>query len=175
MTIGKTVFLLAMIAAPTPAFADVKTATPAGFELESRVVVRASPAEAYAMLGRIGDWWNPAHSYSGKGANLSLEPKAGGCFCERLDGGGSVEHMRVVFAQPGAMLRLQGGLGPLQTEGATGTLSWSLKPVADGTEIVQTYVYGGFVRGGADKLAPLVDKVLAEQLGRLRAALDRTR
>lgn len=158
--------LLAIIAA-LPASAEVKTVSPAGFEVESKAVVPASPAETYNMLGSIGDWWNPAHSYSGKSGNLRLEPRAGGCFCETTDGGGSVEHMRVVFAQPGSMLRLQGGLGPLQGEGAIGTLTWQLKPSGSGTEIVQTYISGGFVRGGADKLAPLVDQVLAEQLSRL--------
>jgi hypothetical protein len=61
--------------------------------------------------------------------------------------------MRVVYAQPGETLQLHGAHGPLQAEAAAG-----------GTEITQSYIVGGFIRGGADKLAPLVDKVLAEQL-----------
>ena len=164
---------LSVLLLSSPAIAEVKAASPAGFEVESRVIVLASPAETFAMLGRIGSWWNPDHSYSGKAANLSLELKAGGCFCETLDGGGSVEHMRVVYVQPGSMLRLQGGLGPLQAEGAAGTLTWSLKPAGSGTEIVQTYQVGGFIRGGADKLAAPVDQVLAEQLARLARNLGR--
>ena len=157
----------------SPASAAVKSATPAGFEIETKVVVPASPAEAYAALGRIGEWWNPAHSYSGKAANLKLDPRVGGCFCETTDGGGSIEHLRVVYAQPGQLLRLQGGLGPLQAEAAAGTLTWALKPVAGGTEVTQNYVVGGYIRGGAEKLAPLVDGVLAEALSRFRAHVAR--
>lgn len=152
---------------PSLGAAEVKSSSPGAFEVESKAVVAVPPAEVYAMLGRIGEWWNPAHTYSGKGANLSLEAKAGGCFCETIDGGGTIEHMRVVYAQPGSVLRLQGGLGPLQQEAVAGTFTWQLKPVTGGTEVTQTYVVGGHIRGGADKLAPIVDQVLAEQLSRL--------
>lgn len=163
------VFLL--LPAAAPAAAEVKSSSPSGFEVQSRVIVAASPADAYAALARIEEWWNPEHSYSGKAANLSLDPQAGGCFCERLDGGGTVEHLRVVQARPGQLLRLRGGLGPLQAQAVAGTLSWALKPAAGGTEISQTYVVGGYIAGGAEKLAPLVDKVLAEQLERLQQKL----
>lgn len=153
-----------------PARAEVVSSTAAGFEVRAQAIVTAPPEAAWAMLARVGEWWNPAHSYSGKAENLSLRPEIGGCFCETL-GTGGVEHMRVVYAQPGEMLRLQGGLGPLQAEAAAGTLTWTLKKVGGGTEITQTYVVGGYMRMGAEKLAPLVDKVLAEQLGRLQAKL----
>ena len=76
----------------------------------------------------------------------------------------------MVFAQPGKTLRLQGALGPLQQEGVAGALTWALKPVAGGTEVTQTYVVGGHVKGGADKFAPVVDRVMAEQLRGLQAA-----
>ena len=160
----------------SPAAADVKASSAAGFEVESRTIVGASPAEAYAMLVRIGDWWDSAHTYSGNSANMSLEAEAGGCFCESLPkGGGTVEHMRVVYAQPGVMLRLQGGLGPLQAEAISGTLTWVLKAVPGGTEITQTYIVGGYVRGGAAKLAPLVDQVLRQQLSGLERRLLKPR
>jgi hypothetical protein len=167
----KKLVLFAAALAASPAAAEVRSATPAGFEVESRVTVPASPAEAYAALGRIGEWWNPAHTYSGKATNLRLDLKAGGCFCETTEGGGAIEHLRVVYAQPGTMLRLQGGLGPLQAEGVAGALTWTLKPVAGGTEIVQSYVVGGYVRGGAEKLASPVDQVMREQLERYRSRL----
>jgi hypothetical protein len=79
--------------------------------------------------------------------------------------------MRVVQSRPARLLRLQGGLGPLQAEGAIGTLTFTLKPVAGGTEITQTYKVGGFIEMGADKLATPVDKVLDEQLGGLARLL----
>lgn len=165
---------LLALAAAAPAEAAVKSSAAGGFTVESSAVVPASPAEVYAMLARVGEWWNGAHRYSGDAANLSLDPRAGGCFCERLPKeGGSVEHMRVVLAWPGRMLRLSGGLGPLQGEGVAGSLSWTLAPTAAGTEITQTYSVGGYVAGGADKLAPIVDQVLGEQLDRLKARLAR--
>ena len=62
----------------------------------------------------------------------------------------------------------------MQAEGVAGSLSWDIKPVAGGgSEIVQTYVVGGYIRGGAAKLAPLVDAVMREQLTRLKALLDK--
>lgn len=160
---------LALLATGAPALADVKSSTPAGFEIRASANVAATPAEAYAMLGRIGDWWNPSHSYSGKAENLRLGLKAGDCFCESLGDGGTVEHMRVVQARPGRLLRLQGGLGPLQAEGVSGTLTWELKQVAGGTEVTQTYVVGGYIRAGAERFAGAVDKVMTEQFQRFAA------
>lgn len=155
---------------PVAAQAEVKSATPAGFELERTVRVAAPPARVFTAITAIGAWWNPAHSYSGDARNLSLDPRAGGCFCEALPkSGGSVEHGRVVYAVPGEALRLQAALGPLQAEGVTGVLSWTLTPVAGGTELTQSYVVGGYIRVGPEKIAPLVDGVLGEQLDRLKA------
>ena len=157
---------------PGAAQAEVKSATPVGFEVESKAIVAATPAETYAMLGRIGEWWSSSHTYSGDAANMSLELKAGGCFCERIPAdGGTIEHGRIVYARPGQTLRLQGGLGPLLAEAAVGTLTWQLEPVGGGTEITQTYVAGGYIRGGADKLAPIADQVMSEQLNGLEKRL----
>jgi len=149
--------------------AETISSSPSGFEVRSTATVSAPPAKVYAQLGRIGEWWDPAHSYSRKGANMRMELRAGGCFCEATDDGGFVEHMRVIHARPGALLRLHGGLGPLQASALAGTLTWSLKAVPGGTEIVQTYVVGGYVSGGADALAAPVGQVLEHQLARLTA------
>jgi hypothetical protein len=93
---------------------------------------------------------------------------AGGCFCEKLPNGGSVLHMTVVYAQPGQGLRLSGGLGPLQMSGATGHLSWTLAEKNGKTTLTQTYDVGGYMTGGLDKIAPVVDQVLGEQFDRLK-------
>lgn len=165
---------LAALIAAAPAAAEVKSAEAGGFEVEAKAVVAATPAQVYAMLGRIGEWWNKQHTYSGDAANMSLKLKVGGCFCERIPkGNGNIEHGRVIYTRPGVTLRLQGGLGPLQELGVAGVLTWSLKPVQGGTEIVQTYRVGGYVKGGADKLAPIVDMVMAEQLAGLQRRLAR--
>jgi len=165
--------MLAFVAGlAAPATAKVVSAVPNGFELVESVNVASTPAQAYAALAQVGRWWNGEHSYSGDAANMRLEPRPGGCLCERMKDDGEIEHMRVVYAQPNRILRLQGGLGPLQEEGAVGSFTWSIKPVAGGAELTQRYVVGGYVRGGMEKLAPLVDRVLAEQLTRLKRFLD---
>lgn len=165
------ILAIAMLAAhPLPA--KVVSAGPQGFELTERATVKASPGDVYRNLVDIASWWDGAHSYSGSAANLSIDARAGGCWCEKLDGGGTIEHMRIVYAQPGAVLRAQGGLGPLQGEGAAGSLTYTLRAVADGTEIVQTYVVGGYVRQGSEKLAPLVDGVMGAAFRRLVARIE---
>ena len=160
------------VAFAVPAQAKVTSSEPHGFEVVETVRLAATPAQVYAALAQVGRWWSGAHTYSGDAANMRLEPRPGGCFCERMKDDGAIEHMRVVYAQPHQTLRLQGGLGPLQEEGAVGSLTWSIKPAEGGAEITQRYVVGGYVRGGMEKLAPLVDQVLAEQLARLKRFLD---
>ena len=164
--------LVALIAAP--AAAEVKSAGDQGFEVSSSAIVRATPAQVYAALGKPGQWWSSAHSWSGDVRNMTLSLTPGGCFCERLPAKkGAVEHGHVIFAAPGQMLRLRAALGPLQAEGISGTLTWTMKPVDGGAEIVQTYVVGGYIRAGMRTIAPPVDAVLAEQLGRLKAYLEK--
>lgn len=152
--------------------AEVKSVAPNGFEIVDTASIQASPERVYAALGQIGQWWSAAHTFSKDAANLSLELKAGGCFCERLMDGGSVQHLIVVYASPGQGLRLRGALGPLQMEGVDGTLAWALKPSEGGTSVTQSYVVGGYIRKGIDDWAPRVDKVLHEQLDRLQRFVE---
>jgi hypothetical protein len=77
--------------------------------------------------------------------------------------------MRVVMVMPNRTLRLSGGLGPLQSEGLAGALTWQLEPVEGGTRITQTYIVGGNMRLDRAAIAPAVDGVLREQLTRLAA------
>lgn len=158
---------------PGPAWAEVRSASPAGFELVNVATVAATPEQVFAMLGQPARWWSKAHTYSGDAANLRQELRAGGCFCETIPAdGATIEHGRVIYAQPAKLLRLHAALGPLQQEGVAGALTWALKPVAGGTEVTQSYVVGGFVRAGADRLAPIVDRVMAEQLSGLQRAFS---
>lgn len=157
-----------------PASAEVKSVTDIGFEVTRTVRVEADAARAYAMLGRPGQWWSSAHTYSGDARNMTMVLRAGGCFCEAIPKDrATIEHGRVLYARPGNTLRLSAALGPLQSEGVAGALSWTLKPLPQGgTEIVQNYVAGGYFRQGAKVLAPLVDMVMSEQLDRLKIVLD---
>ena len=138
-----------------------------GFLVRIERIVTAPPARVYdALIGQVGSWWNPQHTYSGDSKNLSIDPRPGGCFCERLPNGG-VEHMRVVLLKTNEMVRLAGGLGPLQASGVSGSMTWRLSPTEKGTKLELTYSVGGFIASGFDSIAPAVERVLAEQADRL--------
>jgi uncharacterized protein YndB with AHSA1/START domain len=171
MMIKSLAALIPVLAVAGPAAAEVKSVTANGFEVASMAMIAAPPDRVYAALGEVGHWWSPSHTFSKDAANLSMELRAGSCFCERLKSGGSVQHM-VVYAAPGAGLRLRGALGPLQVEGVEGTLSWTLKPADGGTSVAQSYVVGGYIRTGMEQWAPRVDRVLDEQLQRLKGFVE---
>ena len=106
-----------------------------GFMIAHEAEVAVDPKAAYDAFVEVGRWWNDSHSFSGAAKNLSIEPKAGGCWCEALPNGGSVRHMTVVHANPGAMLVFNGGLGPLQFMGVAGSMQVSFKAKGSGTQV----------------------------------------
>src|ERR1051325_2517996 len=86
------------------AFADVKDSGATGFTLVSSFTVKGSPADTFGKIVAVGDWWSSDHTYSGDAHNLSIDARAGGCWCEKLPkSGGSVAHMQVAAAMPGTM------------------------------------------------------------------------
>lgn len=160
--------LLTVLLCQLPASAGVLDSRPDGFTSRNTATILAPSAEVYAKLVQEVDrWWSSDHTFSGSAANLRLEARQGGCFCEALPNGGSVRHLTVVHADPGKLLRLNGGLGPLQAEAVTGSLSWALEDAEDGTRVTLVYAVGGYVSGGLDAWAEAVDGVVREQLERL--------
>ncbi|RST30593.1 ATPase [Sphingomonas ginkgonis] len=157
------------LGAAVPAPAAVLTADDHGFEVEQSVALVVPPAQAFAAFASLPAWWDPRHSYGGKAENLSLDLRPGGCFCERLPGGGGVEHLRVTAWKPGDEAVLTGALGPLLKEAVSGVMDVRVEEIAGGSRLTINYRAAGFARGGADKLAPAVDGMLAGQLKRLRA------
>jgi hypothetical protein len=153
----------------TSASAEVVSASSNGFEVRQTVNLVVSPAAAFDAFRNIGAWWDPEHTYSGDSANLSLALVPGGCFCERLPKGGGIEHMRVTYIEPGKHVVLTGALGPLLYEAVTGVMDVQVKTIAGGAQLTLDYKAAGFAKGGADKLAPAVDSVLAGQMKRYRA------
>ena len=158
----------------SPAYAEVKATSDTGFNVVHITSVAATPDEIWKRLIAPKDWWNKAHSWSGSSAGFYIDAQANGCFCElfqekgadgKLKTTGSVEHMRVIFAQPGKVLRMQGALGPLQSEAVIGTLTVAMEPAKDGTttKVSFSYVVGGYMRYKVGDIAPAVDKVLGEQ------------
>ena len=164
--------LLSAIIATGISGADVVGSSENGFELRNEALIAAKPPQVYAALLQIGSWWDSAHTYSGDSRNLWLEAKAGGCFCERLADQGSVQHMTVVFAAPGQQLRMTGGLGPLQTLGVAGSLSWKVAPDGSGSRLELSYSVGGYRTGGLSELATPVNAVLSAQLLRLKSFVE---
>ena len=152
----------------TPASAAVLGATDNGFEIQQSVNLVVPQSEAYNSFGKIGQWWNSEHTYSGEASRLTMPLRAGSCFCETLDGGGGIEHMRVTFVQPGERVLLTGSLGPLLYEATIGVMDVKFERIAGGTRVTMNYRAAGFAKGGAAAMAPLVDQVLGDQMKRYR-------
>lgn len=166
-----TVAALCAIAVAAGARADVAESAADGFLVKQSTTLKGDPQRAWTALGQPQAWWDSEHTWSGKASNLSLKPEAGGCFCERWDGG-SAEHGRVVMALPGHLLRLDAALGPLQEFALTGVLSFWLKPADEGTALDVEYRVNGAQASGLDLFAPKVDIVIAGQIERLRRYLE---
>lgn len=168
---GLTVFVVLLLCAGF-ARAEVIASGPTGFSLKVVTTSEASPEEAYLAFTRIEKWWDPAHTYSGDAANLSLSLKPGGAFVEALPGVGFATHLELVYVLPGQEIRLLGGLGPLQPMGVHGALTVQFKPHPRGSEIIMLYNVSGFYDKGLDTLAAIVDQVQAGQMQRHASYAD---
>ncbi|WP_235565857.1 SRPBCC domain-containing protein [Lysobacter sp. Root559] len=149
------------------ASAAVKDVAANGFSIENEQVVPVDQATAWkALVGDVDRWWPKDHTWWGAQSRLSIEPRAGGCFCEaNLDGQRQALHMTVAFVDPGKTLRLLGGLGPLQGMGLSGAMEFRLAPAdGGGTRITLSYRAGGYTPDDLSKFAPVVDKVQGLQL-----------
>jgi uncharacterized protein YndB with AHSA1/START domain len=167
LAVKATAALLA-VAAAFATQATVVESTANGFAIEQTAHISASPDKVYAALIKPAHWWNPQHTFSQHAANLSLDAKAGGCFCEKLPHGGSVQHLVVVFAAPGHTLRLRGAMGPLQGQGVDGALTFTLTAKDGGTDLKLENTLGGYVKGGFASLPPGVDAMLADLVTHLK-------
>jgi len=162
VSLGAMVLALSSAAAP----GDVVDVADNGFTIRETATVSADAARAWAALVDVGKWWDPEHTYSHDAANLTLEAKPGGCWCEKLPNQGGVVHGTVLFVDPGKLLRLSSGLGPLQALGVDSVMTWALQPAEKGTTVEVTYRSGGYRPGGFQDLAPIIDRVLRAQVDR---------
>ncbi len=169
MIIGKrsAVLIALILAVPVVLHAEVLAVTDNGFSVQHGITTKAGPEAVYEAMTRIGQWWNPDHSWSGQPANLYMDARPGGCFCERLPDGGGVEHLRIIYLAPGQKIHFDGALGPLQGMATTGRMVWLIEAGEHGTKVTFTYHVIGFMEGGFEGLAPVVGGVIAEQLDRL--------
>jgi uncharacterized protein YndB with AHSA1/START domain len=148
------------------AHAKVKQSTPSSLMVEQTVTSTAAPADVYRTIGQIDRWWSSKHTFSGSAANLSLDARAGGCFCEKWPDG-SAEHGRVIQTQRDHLVRLSSTLGPFLDMAVSGVLSFALAPAAKGTTLTVTYRVSGDPSHNLKALAAVVDQVIGEQATRL--------
>ncbi|MEA3057752.1 MAG: hypothetical protein QOF34_567 [Sphingomonadales bacterium] len=158
-----------------PATASVVHSDNHAFEVTQSVDVSLSPADALAAFTRVSSWWMADHTYSGNPANLSLDPRPGGCLCEKFPGGGGVEHLRVTYFEPGKILILTGAMGPLLHEAVDGVLIVHADPVAGGARVTLDYRASGFFNGGGEKFAAMVDRMLGDSIGHYQKFADSDR
>jgi uncharacterized protein YndB with AHSA1/START domain len=158
---------MAALFAPA-ANAAVEGANAGGFHVQHSVRIAAPQAKVWEMVLSPGRWWSSEHSWSKNAANMTIQPAAGGCWCERWSGG-QAEHMRVVHIAPMSTMRLRGGLGPLTGLGLDGVMTWTLAGTPDGgTSVTLDYIVSGYSQRGFDGLSKAVDGVLAEAVNRLQ-------
>lgn len=169
----KFALLLAVLAVASTASAEVKDSAANGFTIASTFTAKGTPEEVYRKIVNVGEWWSSEHTFSGDAHNLTIDPRAGGCWCEKLAKvNGSVAHMQVATAWPGTILVLTGGLGPLQQMGASGAMTFKLSPADGGTKVDFVYVVSGYTPQGMNALAPVVDRVLMNAVSRLHSYID---
>jgi len=143
------------------------------FTVTHSITTEADPFVVYrTMTSHIDQWWSADHSWSGDASNLYMKTERGGCFCERLPNGGRVEHLRLIYFSPGTELRFDGALGPLQSMAVQGRMIWKIEPAGAGSKVSFTYKVFGHAEGGLAGIAPAVDGVIGEQLGRLGERLN---
>jgi hypothetical protein len=149
------------------ASAEVKASAPDGIVIQIKGEAPLSREAAWARLLKIGSWWSNDHTYSGQASLMTIDAVAGGCWCE-IWAGGEVEHGRAIYVAPNQTIRLSSALGPLQDLGVNASVTFTL---SDGSAPGRTVLTldmkaTGSSLSGLDKMAPLVDAVLAEQVKR---------
>lgn len=155
-----------------PVSAEVTSVGAAGFEVREHVHVAAQAPAVYAAMVTPGRWWDSRHTYSGDSSRLTLDVKAGGCWCEALADGGSVQHLTLTYIAPGKTLRFVGSLGPLQPMGVVGSMTINATNAGDGADLTLTYAVGGYSKDGFENLSKAVDSVLNTQVARLKKLVE---
>ena len=165
--------LLAMLVSANASWADVTHSAAGGFTTVNEVSITGSRNDVWkASLDEVGQWWSSDHTVSGDATRLSIASRLQGCFCENFASGGGVVHMTVTMVNPGVVIRLTGGLGPLGLMGVNGNMTWEFIEADDGTRVKFTYVVGGHSADGLDTIAAPVDAVISEALHRLKAHVE---
>ena len=167
------ILVFSILVLSASAQAEVLNAAPNGFTVRHEVAIESDRFTVFeSAVGSVGQWWSSDHTVSGDAANMSMTTTVPGCFCETLGPGAGLVHMTVSFVNPGVMIRLTGGLGPLGLMGVSGNMTWEFEEAESGTIVVLQYAVGGYMDGGLDTVAPAVDGVLGEAMNRLKSYVE---
>ena len=153
-----------------PASAEVVERGEDGFVLAFETTTPAGAEAILAAIGRPAAWWSDAHTYSGSAANITVDLRPGGCWCEALPGGG-VKHGEAVLVWPErGLVRFDAPFGPLQDLGAEAvlTMSWAEAEGGEGRRLRWSFRVRG---AGAGAMTDPVHMVMDEQFRRLAAHL----
>ncbi len=169
----KTMWVILLVFVAPCTVAEVTDSAANGFTTVNELVIADGRAETWvAAVGQVDKWWSPDHTVSGDATRLSIQPVLQGCFCESLGGTAGVVHLTITMVNSTHLLRMTGGLGPLGLMGVDGNMTWEFEDADGGTRVAFSYAVGGYSKDGLDTIAPAVDFVIGEALGRLRSYVE---
>ena len=170
--LARLLLVLGSALSATTTLGEVILIAETGFIVENKVQISSNQETTWRVFTqRVDDWWPADHTWWGESSTLTIDEFAGGCFCEK-NAGKSAEHMRISFVDPPGLMRMTGGLGPLQGMGMYGALEWVFDSTDQGTKVTMTYRVNGINPDGFAELAPIVDAVQAIQLGGLASLVQ---
>lgn len=168
-----TVTLVTLVWATTSAKAEVTEVSEQHFVISINTTIDAPSSKVYKQFIEIGEWWQDSHTWFGDATKMTIEPKAGGCFCERK-GKQQTLHMTILHIDPDKSVHMTGGLGPLQSLAVNGYMAWSFEEVKDNsTNLKLNYRVTGFVNQKTKDWAKAVDGVLMQQMENLTDKLNK--
>jgi len=166
-------YLLLMLVLCSAVQAEVLHKNDTGFALKIERQVNVDKAKAYQKFLQVSDWWLSSHTWFGDAQGLYIEPFVNGCFCEK-NGKKQALHMTISYIDPESEIRMIGGLGPLQSMGIHGGMTWKFNATQENqTTIEFTYNVTGYSQEGLRSLAAIVDKVQTMQIDSLVAQLQK--
>ncbi|ACV26393.1 SRPBCC family protein [Kangiella koreensis] len=152
--------------------AEVSEVSEQHFTININTAIEAPIGEVYDQFIQIGDWWQDSHTWFGDASKMSIEPEAGGCFCERNNEQQAL-HMTISQINLGKSLHMTGGLGPLSSLAVNGYMTWSFEETDNKTTNLKlNYRVTGFVNQKTEDWAKAVNGVLQQQLENLKSKLQ---
>lgn len=151
--------------------AEVSEVSEQHFIVTINTSINAPSDQVYEQFVEIGEWWIDSHTWFGDASAMTIEPKAGGCFCER-NGEQQALHMTISQINPNKSIHMTGGLGPLSSLAVNGYMTWTFEATEDNsTSLKLNYRVTGFVNQKTEDWAKAVDGVLMQQVSNLEEIL----